>query len=406
MQTSGAVEDRAGLPLELWLGLAGRATRSDRRMLLACADVLPTLPRTWQAWRDRALSWSQIRAIVSATRPVPLADRARLDTAIADDVDDYRGAEPDELTWRVDQLTACLDPDPDDPDGPAEVPVGNSAVLQPRLDGHGGKLWANLDAVGFATLDQALAARTGRPAGLSPDPTTHTDPEARAGNRDRIAATRGQALVDMARDDLAGTHLPDTPGHDRTDPEAGSHPTRRVAARPLILATTTLDTLLGLSHGPARLLTTVTGGQLHVTADTLRRLVDDGGAALRLVVTTPTGRAVGVGRRARLAPGWLREASLALHPECVEPNCRRSARGCDLDHTRPWNKGGTTDLDNLAPLCRSAHTRKRGHGWALDPAAPDGTRTWTHHPTGLTARIPPATRHLTPNTGPDPPPTR
>ncbi|MBW3661882.1 MAG: HNH endonuclease [Actinobacteria bacterium] len=145
----------------------------------------------------------------------------------------------------------------------------------------------------------------------------------------------------------------------------------------------------------------------------MRRLIDEGGASLRLIVTEDTGRAVGVGRKTRIPPDWLREASLALHPECLEPNCRRSARGCDLDHAIPWDPGGsdrpagTTDLDNLGPLCRSGHTRKDRGGWKLSPMQPDGNRYWDHDRSGMRISIPPATRGLTrpnrrPSEGKDP----
>ena len=37
---------------------------------------------------------------------------------------------------------------------------------------------------------------------------------------------------------------------------------------------------------------------------------------------------------------------------CVHPWCTRPARGCDKDHCQPYDRGGTTSSDNIAPLCR------------------------------------------------------
>ncbi|MBW3665824.1 MAG: hypothetical protein KY469_22295 [Actinobacteria bacterium] len=182
-------------------------------------------------------------------------------------------------------------------------------------------------------------------------------------------------------------------------------------AQPLVLATTTLQDLIGLTHGPGELLTTLTGGRIRITNAALRRLVDEGGAALRLIVTEDTGRAVGVGRKTRVPPGWLREASLALHPECLEPNCRRSARQCDLDHAIPWDPAGS---ERPAPAVGSrsvlgAAPRKPTSSVVSvalrKPPSDEGFREGASQPSGRRART--ATRRLTrpndrPRSGKDP----
>ncbi|MGD7788390.1 DUF222 domain-containing protein [Propionibacteriaceae bacterium Y1700] len=48
---------------------------------------------------------------------------------------------------------------------------------------------------------------------------------------------------------------------------------------------------------------------------------------------------------------------------CVFPWCDKPATGCDLDHTIPYNRGGTTSSDNLAPLCRHHHRLKTHTHW-------------------------------------------
>ncbi|SMQ72629.1 HNH endonuclease [Plantibacter sp. VKM Ac-1784] len=67
------------------------------------------------------------------------------------------------------------------------------------------------------------------------------------------------------------------------------------------------------------------------------------------------------------------------------PGCGRRARACDLDHSVAWEDGGTTDVGNLACLCRHHHRMKHLPGWNLDHQ-PGGVLEWTtpdgkHHRT-------------------------
>jgi len=52
------------------------------------------------------------------------------------------------------------------------------------------------------------------------------------------------------------------------------------------------------------------------------------------------------------------------------------ARGCDFDHTIPWDQHGRTCECNLAALCRRHHQVKQAPGWHLTQPAP-GLLTWT-----------------------------
>jgi len=61
---------------------------------------------------------------------------------------------------------------------------------------------------------------------------------------------------------------------------------------------------------------------------------------------------------------------------CAFPGCRRPAPGCDLDHTRPYDRGGYTCECNLSPLCRRHHRAKQAIGWRLSQPEP-GVLTWT-----------------------------
>lgn len=163
-----------------------------------------------------------------------------------------------------------------------------------------------------------------------------------------------------------------------------------------LLLRTDLATLLDREQCPASLLTTVLGGQVKLTAATARRLVEERGADLRTVVLDDLGAVVGVGRRTRIAPGWLSDATLALHDTCSHPGCLTAARRSETDHARPWHPvrpgdpAGRTDIDQLAPICGVHNRSKESDGWIVTQRA-DGIRRWHHPRSGVTTRTVPAT---------------
>ncbi|GAA4637258.1 HNH endonuclease signature motif containing protein [Actinoallomurus vinaceus] len=64
-------------------------------------------------------------------------------------------------------------------------------------------------------------------------------------------------------------------------------------------------------------------------------------------------------------PGALRHRVETRDRTCRFPTCRRPAEACDLDHTVPYDEGGTTCDCNLAPLCRKHHRLKQSAEWTL-----------------------------------------
>jgi hypothetical protein len=130
-------------------------------------------------------------------------------------------------------------------------------------------------------------------------------------------------------------------------------------------------------------------GALPVPAVGARPVPGDGGAGLGL----PEGIAAWV---AGVPVEWLETSGCAHRREsagyrpapslrhlirvrqrrCAFPGCGRPARGCDQDHTVPYEQGGRTCECNLAPLCRTHHQAKQAHGWRLDQTQP-GIMTWT-----------------------------
>jgi hypothetical protein len=78
----------------------------------------------------------------------------------------------------------------------------------------------------------------------------------------------------------------------------------------------------------------------------------------------------------------------ARSPRCTAAGCTNPAVHCDLDHTRPWDKGGLTCECGLAPLCRHHHRVKQLEHWHLEQPQP-GVLIW-HTPAGRTYITKPA----------------
>ncbi len=158
----------------------------------------------------------------------------------------------------------------------------------------------------------------------------------------------------------------------------------KARARTEILVLITAETLFGADEQPAEL-----HGYGPISPETARRL------ARRAAHWTPVERhpdteeILRVGRRRKVPAGlqrWLR----ARDGTCRFPGCRTNAVISEIDHTKPWSHGGTTDHDNLEHLCRRHHMFKTRGFWKARQHAP-GIIEWTS-PGGRTYRTDP---HLT-----------
>jgi hypothetical protein len=265
-----------------------------------------------------------------------------------------------------------------------EPPARNHLHLQPRLDGTGGRISGELDAVGLAIVDDATAPTRGQldhPGGTG---------GARADNLlarlTHTCVTRRPAPASGEAPDTTGTSDGTSDGVPHGGP-GGATATGGPLPDVKLLLRAELSDLLDATRTPPDLLTRLVGGQLRLTSGAARRLLDQRGAELRTIVVDH-GRVLGVGRTSRVPPGWLRDATLAVHSTCTGPLCDRPALGADLDHARPWHPTrsddlpGTTDVDNLGPLCATTNRAKETAGWRARQH-PDGRRTWTHPRTGL-----------------------
>lgn len=415
-----------GLSLTGWLTLAGRRTSADVRMLRTADRALTRLPSLSAAFSAGQISWAQVRSIALAVERLPCHLDDDIDHAVARGLCAATETEPDAVTRQIRWALAALHPDPDT-DAEERATREQYLGMQPHPDGIGGRFWGEAGAEAFALLDAALnqdlPPGPRQRQGFAGDPAHHGP--GRSTLTRRHGAARLERLCDILDDHLAdhgrGARSAGPPSADhgdgpRSTTRAGTHPrtgppsdpgaARR--SRPTLLLRAELDSLLDRARTPASLLTTLLGGHVRVTADAARRLIDERGADLRTVILDDHGQVIGVGRKQRLAPGWLRETLLALHDTCSAPTCDTAARLCHLDHARPWyptdprHPPGRTDIDQLAPLCARDNTSKEAQGWTAMQQA-DGSRIWRHRPTGTTTRTLPATWTPRPRQ-PDPPP--
>ena len=217
---------------------------------------------------------------------------------------------------------------------------------------------------------------------------------------DPTGKERAARLVELLDGTLAGGST--------AGPDAGGDGDGERSSRPQLLLRADLATLLDREATPGTLLTTLLGGHARLSATATRQLLEARGSDLRTVILDETGSVVGVGRRHRLAPDWLKDAMLALHDTCSAPGCLEPARTSDIDHATPWHPArpdelpGTTDVAQLAPVCARHNHRKERDGWSVEQTA-DGRRRWRHRRSGLQTGTVPATWRPTDDGYPPPP---
>lgn len=372
------------IPAQLWIEQTCRILARDARRVLTVAEVLPDLPQLAAAWHDGIVVWTQITTIAAAAARRDRDTRAELDHRLAHAAVDLADAAPGTLLDVLDRICDQLH-HRRLRDRERRLQRGRFLHVQPFVTGDGGSLYGEFDAAALATITDAVD-HAAPPPDLHPNP--RHDPHTTAANARSIATARAQGLLRLAA--TAG-HTPhpataDAPADAPADAEVTAlDPGQwdRLARRPLLLAHIDLQSLLGMAKLPGQLLTTLTGGTLRISAHAARELATTPqGADLRLLIRDGTGGTVGVGRRTRLTPGWLRDATIAAHPVCTFPSCTRPARLAQIDHAHPWDDHGRTDHANLGPLCAAHHTTKTRRLWHLT-RHPDGTCTWRHH-TGTT----------------------
>ncbi|WP_285027356.1 HNH endonuclease signature motif containing protein [Plantibacter sp. ME-Dv--P-122b] len=150
--------------------------------------------------------------------------------------------------------------------------------------------------------------------------------------------------------------------------------------KPTVQITVPALSMAGASDAPATL-----DGYGPIDPETAARIAVNAPSFTRILVQPETGAVLSVGRNQYRVPADLQRAVRLRDGTCRAPGCGRRARACDLDHSVAWEDGGTTDVGNLACLCRHHHRMKHLPGWNLDHG-PGGVLEWTtpdgkHHRT-------------------------
>jgi hypothetical protein len=141
--------------------------------------------------------------------------------------------------------------------------------------------------------------------------------------------------------------------------------------KPTVQITVPALTMAGVSDAPGML-----DGYGPIDPETAARIAVNAPSFTRILVQPETGAILSVGRNQYRVPADLQRAVRLRDGTCRAPGCGRRARACDLDHSVAWEDGGTTDVGNLACLCRHHHRMKHLPGWNLDHR-PDGALEWT-----------------------------
>jgi hypothetical protein len=131
----------------------------------------------------------------------------------------------------------------------------------------------------------------------------------------------------------------------------------------------------------------VEGGPV-IHPETARRLLCAG--RIQTVVEDERGNPVRLGRVTREPPAWMLRQLRYRDRECTFPGCG-ARRFTQAHHILWWDRGGTTDLDNLLLVCSFHHKLVHEHGWTVRWDG-DGPARW-FQPDGTSYRAGPGPPH-------------
>ena len=300
-----------------WMDFKLKISRKTALEKVRVANALWFVPIIDAAFRDGALSYSQVRAltrIADETNEEDLVQRAQSNSAGALEKYVQRLRHGDEQV--SEQLARSQH---------------QGRALHVFVDS--GELTVKLPPDQLAIVQQALEALVA---------TLPDDPE-----RDYFA-TRADALVQMATLTLEGT-LAGTTASDEGASDQPSGPT---------VATTHAHKIL--VHVDAMALSGQ-GGESDYPLPTVKRLCCSG--ALTPIVKSGD-QILNVGRKYRVVPPRLRQALAARDRQCQFPGCHHT-QFLDAHHIKHWCDGGETNLDNLLLLCTHHHTAMHEGGFRL-----------------------------------------
>ena len=105
------------------------------------------------------------------------------------------------------------------------------------------------------------------------------------------------------------------------------------------------------------------GVPVDLPVETLRRWACI--ADITPIIVAANGVALYLGRDSRTANRHQRRALRAMYRHCAIPGCRAVFDYCAIHHIHWYRNLGTTDIDNLLPICTKHHHSVHEGGWKL-----------------------------------------
>ena len=191
-----------------------------------------------------------------------------------------------------------------------------------------------------------------------------------SGGDRNVSGGEDARTMDQRRADVFGDLL--------IDGETTALPPEAAGIRATVTVTVPVLTLLDSDGAGAGTEPAVVEGVGPIPVDRARELTGGADAWTRILTHPETGIVLSVGRDQYRPPPALRKLIRWRADRCMAPGCGIPANRCEIDHTVAWEHGGTTSLDNLAPLCKGHHTLKHHGGWQVEQL-PDtgGALHWT-----------------------------
>jgi hypothetical protein len=329
----------------------GMSTDAGKSLLGHALELRHRLPRVWDRVQGGDLQAWRARRIADQTLTLTPAAADYVDRHLAPIAHKIGPAQTQRL---VDEAIARLHPEQVIETAETSADRRHVTIHDHQISFNGTmRVEADLDITDALDLDTALSQRAAALKDL--------------GCTESLDVRRALALGDLARTQ---------PGLDLTTDDQPAEPTR---TREVVLHVHLTDAAItGNSADPE--LARLERGDRLLLADQVR---DWCGRPETRVTVKPV-----INLHERLAvgayeiPDRIRDHVTARDPQCVFPWCTRNSRRCDLDHVVPYDPGGQTATDNLAPLCRRHHRLKTFAGWTYTMVEP-GCYLW-RSPTGLT----------------------
>nr|MDT0662289.1 DUF222 domain-containing protein [Micromonospora sp. DSM 115978] len=318
---------------------------ADAALTLAL-DVTERLPRVHAGMLAGDVDVPRARVFAQETRALPGGTARKI---VDEVIDDAPTLTTGQLAARLRARAISVDPEAADRRRQASL-AGRRVVSELDPDGT-----ATLAGYRLPTDRAAIAA-------------ARIDELARAAKRAGDGRTMDQLRADIFLDLLEGII-----GATAGESAAGGGVELRVP----------LTTLMGLADQAGEI-----AGWGPVVAEVARKVAErQRRSSWRVSVYDSTGRLVHNGPVRRRPSTADAEFVKARDRTCRAPGCRMPAHRSDLDHTRPYSKGGPSDPDNLGVLCRHDHRLKGEGGWWLRQIG-DGVFAWRSRQ-GHTYLVPP-----------------